>query len=85
MTTRMRCRELVDFLGDYVAGTLDAAERRRFEAHLADCRACAEYVRSYRDTIHLAKDSARDDEAAVDAMPPGFVAAIVAATRGRRR
>src|SRR4029079_4714156 len=79
MTTRMRCRELVDFLEDYVAGTLDAAERRQFEAHLPDCRACAEDVRSYRDTIHLEKDAARDDEAAVDAMPPDLVAAIVAA------
>jgi hypothetical protein len=82
----MTCRELVDFLGEYVAGTLDASARTKLDAHLADCRACADYVRGYRDTIRLAKDAAaRDDDAAVAAMPDELVDAILDAATSRRR
>ena len=81
----MTCRELVDFLGEYVGGTLDAEHRVTFEAHLAECAACAEYVRSYRDTMRVANDAVRDDEATVAAMPEELVDAIVTATRRRRR
>ena len=81
----MTCRELIDFLGDYVAGNLDARARATFEGHLADCVACADYVRSYRNTIRLAKDAAaEDDEAAVAAMPTKLVDAILDAARRRR-
>ena len=80
----MTCRRLVDFLADYVAGTLDAAVRMEFEAHVAECAACAEYVRTYRDTIRLARAAGRDDEATVAAMPPELVDAILAAARRRR-
>ncbi len=77
----MTCRQLVDFLAEYVADGLEVSERTAFAAHLADCPACADYVRSYRDTIALAKDAARDDEAAVAAMPPELVDAISGRTR----
>ena len=80
----MTCRQLVDFLAEYVADGLEVSERTAFAAHLADCPACADYVRSYRDTIALAKDAARDDEAAVAAMPPELVDAILDAARRRR-
>jgi len=82
----MTCRQLVDFLAEYVADGLEVSERTAFEAHLADCPACDEYVRSYRDTIALVKDAAaRDDEAAVAAMPPELIHAILDAARRRRR
>jgi anti-sigma factor RsiW len=81
----MTCRELVDFLGECVAGTLDAGTRVRFDAHLAKCAACVEYLRGYRDTIRLAKDAGRDDEATAAAMPAELVDAIVAAGSDRRR
>jgi len=81
----MTCRQLVDFLAEYVADGLEVSERTAFAAHLADCPACADYVRSYRDTIALVKDAARDDEAAVAAMPPELVDAILDAGRRRRR
>ncbi len=76
---RMTCRELVDDLGEYVAGTLDADERTRLDAHLAGCASCLGYLRSYRDTIHLAKDAAREEDAAVDTVPADLIDAIVAA------
>ncbi len=70
------------FLGEYVAGALDPSERTAFEHHLADCPHCIAYVRSYRETMRLAKDSAPPD--ADVAMPPEVVDAILAATRARR-
>jgi len=82
----MTCRELIDFLGDYVAGTLDADARATFDVHLADCAVCADYVRTYRDTIRLAKDAAaHDDETTAAAMPTELVDAILDASARRRR
>ena len=81
----MTCRELVDCLGEYVAGTLDAATRARLDAHLAACATCLAYLRTYGDTIRLAKDAGRDDERTAAEMPAELVDAIVAANKARRR
>jgi predicted anti-sigma-YlaC factor YlaD len=83
--TAMTCRQVVDFLADYLEGTLDLPLRTQFESHVAECVACGDYLRSYRDTIRLARAAARDDEAAVAAMPPELANAIVAAVATARR
>ena len=80
----MTCRELADFLGDYVAGELDAQVRAVFDAHLAACPECVTYLRTYRDTIRLVKDACRDAEDSLPAdVPEGLVQAVLAA-RARR-
>ncbi len=80
----MTCRELADFLGDYVGGELDAQVRAVFDAHLAACPECVTYLRTYRDTIRLVKDACRDAEDSLPAdVPEGLVRAILAA-RARR-
>ena len=78
----MTCRELIEFLADYLAGALAPSERTAFEAHLVDCAECVGYVRGYRETIRLAKDAGAED--LVDAMPPALVDAILDATTRRR-
>ena len=83
--TAATCRQVVDFLADYLEGTLDLPLRKQFESHVADCAACAAYMRSYRDTIRLARAAARDDEAAVAAMPAELVTAIAATVAAARR
>jgi anti-sigma factor RsiW len=85
METTMTCRQVVEFLADYLAGTLDPPARAQFEAHVAECVACADYIRSYRDTIRLARDAARDDDATVAAMPDELRDAIVAIVGTARR
>ena len=45
------CRELVELVTDYLEGALPESERRRFDAHLAECDACALYVRQLRVTV----------------------------------
>jgi anti-sigma factor RsiW len=50
----MACKELVEVVTDYLEGTLAEADRRRFEAHLAECPYCAEYIEQFRQTIDAA-------------------------------
>jgi anti-sigma factor RsiW len=47
----MPCQELVEVVTDYLEAALPAADRRRFEAHLAECDACVEYIHQIRRTI----------------------------------
>ena len=47
------CREVVELVSDYLEGALPRAQRRRFEAHLAGCEHCSEYLEQMRVTIRL--------------------------------
>jgi anti-sigma factor RsiW len=47
------CQEMVELITDYLEGALTRSQRRRFEAHLAACEHCAEYVQQMRATIRL--------------------------------
>ena len=50
----MTCRELVEAVTLYVEDALGETDRARFEAHLADCHPCGEYIGQYRTTIAVA-------------------------------
>lgn len=79
----MNCRELTDFLGEYLDGALLASQRRVFDAHLAECADCVAYLESYRETVRLAGSLARDPEGPVpEDAPEALVRAILAARRG---
>lgn len=45
------CRQAVELVTDYLEGALTGADRARFEAHLAACPHCQEYLREMRVTI----------------------------------
>ena len=47
----MPCRELVELVTDYLENRLSAADRARFEAHLAACDACRLYLEQFQQTI----------------------------------
>ncbi|HMP57969.1 MAG TPA: zf-HC2 domain-containing protein [Gemmatales bacterium] len=74
----MTCREITDFLCDYLDQSLPTDLRSRFEAHLADCPDCVNYLDSYATTLCLCRSawSAAD----VPPLPEDLVAAVVAAT-----
>ena len=44
----MACKELVEAVTDYLEDAMPAHERRRFEAHLAECTYCIEYLDQMR-------------------------------------
>jgi anti-sigma factor RsiW len=47
------CQEMVELITDYLEGTLTRSQRKRFEAHLAACEHCTEYLRQMRATIRF--------------------------------
>ncbi|HEX2036305.1 MAG TPA: zf-HC2 domain-containing protein [Chloroflexota bacterium] len=59
--SELTCRELVELVTEYLEGVLPAGERTRFEAHLADCPGCRNYLQQMRRTIdtlgRLSEDS----------------------------
>ena len=56
----MACNELVELVSDYLEGTLPAAERARFEAHLAECPFCTTYLDQMRATVAALGTPARE-------------------------
>lgn len=55
------CQQAVELVTDYLEDALPRAERRRFEAHLAGCPHCTEYLAQMRETIRLAGIITPDD------------------------
>lgn len=49
----LACSELVELVTDYLEGALPEPERRRFEAHLATCEGCANYLGQMKATIRI--------------------------------
>jgi anti-sigma factor RsiW len=49
----LACRQMVELITDYLEGALSRSQRRRFEAHLAGCEHCTEYLQQMHTTIRL--------------------------------
>jgi predicted anti-sigma-YlaC factor YlaD len=49
----LTCKELVELVTEYLEGTLQTADRTRFDAHLKNCSGCTTYVQQMRQTIRL--------------------------------
>jgi anti-sigma factor RsiW len=47
------CQEMVELITDYLEDALSRSERKRFEAHIAGCEHCHEYLEQMRVTIRL--------------------------------
>ncbi len=50
---QIACQQIVEMVTDYLEGSLTRSQRRRFEAHIADCPHCTEYLTQMRATIRL--------------------------------
>lgn len=81
MIPRITCRELIEFLDDYVDGSLAVAERERFDDHLGRCAPCVRYLRGYQGTLRAVALAARGDEPPAGDVPNELIAAILAARR----
>jgi len=55
------CQQAVELVTDYLEGALSQGQRRRFEAHLARCPNCPEYLAQMRALIMLAGNITPDD------------------------
>jgi anti-sigma factor RsiW len=80
----MICREVVEFLMEYLSGELQADQRLAFEEHLEACPECVAYVKSYEEAVKLGKAVfSHPDEPVPDEVPEELVQAILAARRKR--
>ena len=78
----MTCRELADFMADYLTGELPAVTRAEFDRHLAVCPSCVTYLKDYETAIRVGQRVLRDEDKDVPAsVPEGLVKAILAARR----
>ena len=76
----LSCRDLIEFLAAYLDAELPAGEHAAFEAHLAHCPECVDYLASYRETIRLGRLACRADEPPAD-VPPELIEAILASRK----
>lgn len=71
------CRELIDFIADYIDGMLPEASLKEFERHLAVCPSCRAYLDGYKKTISLGKAAMEpSDRPATEAAPEWLVKAV---------
>lgn len=78
----MTCRDMIDFLMDYVEEQLSTAERRRFDEHLEACPECVDYVDSYRTMTGFGDlICAPENDETPPEMPEELVTAILEARR----
>ncbi len=75
----MTCRELADFLMEYLEDGLRAREREVFEEHLHACPACERYLDTYRETVRLGKSLCASDDEVPEEVPDALVTAILSA------
>jgi anti-sigma factor RsiW len=70
----LTCQELVELVTDYLEGGLSRSDRARFEAHIAACTNCREYLAQFQQTIALTGMLREDDidPAARDALLAQF-------------
>ena len=71
----MTCREVADFLADYLDDAMPLARKTAFVAHLAVCLTCRRYLTQYRATIKLARAAA---DAPLPPPPEDLIRAILA-------
>jgi anti-sigma factor RsiW len=48
---QLSCRQVVELVTEYLDGVMEPRRRARFEAHLAGCRGCSNYLEQFRTTV----------------------------------
>jgi anti-sigma factor RsiW len=76
------CRTFVDFLMEYLDGSLPPGQADSFDEHLAQCTACVAYMKTYQETVRLGKQAFSDPDAEVpEDVPEELVKAILEARK----
>ena len=67
----MTCRQVVELMTDYLEGSLSAADRARFEEHIAGCDGCRAYLAQLATTRRVLRTLADEP------IPPDLEADLV--------
>lgn len=80
--TKMTCRDVADFIADYVAGDLAPELRDIFTGHLGRCSNCRSFLTQYLDTISVGRAAFTNFEADADTeVPEDLIVAILNARK----
>ena len=74
----MNCREMAQFLSEYVDGDLDASIRGVIDAHGGECPPCRAFVRTLTRTVEAVRRQPREP------LPPALKEALCEALRHAR-
>ncbi|MGH9008588.1 MAG: anti-sigma factor family protein [Acidimicrobiia bacterium] len=47
----LTCQQVVELVTEYLDGVMEPRRRARFEAHLAGCDGCTNYLEQFRTTV----------------------------------
>lgn len=73
------CKEMIEFLMEYIDGELPPDRREAFERHLGGCPSCVRYLDTYKQTVQLGKQAFEySNTPAPQDVPEGLVKAILA-------
>ena len=75
----LTCRQLLDYLSDYVEGRLSAAEVAQLDEHLAVCPQCIDYLANFKATLAACQSLRARPFEKLPPMPEELVQAILAA------
>lgn len=62
--TELTCQEFIRYLDDYISDSQPVDVRAEFERHVQTCPDCVDYLKTYRDTITMARDACVEDPSA---------------------
>jgi hypothetical protein len=79
----MNCKDVTEFLSDYLDGELPLRQRVTFKLHLLLCRDCRRYLRSFATTIKLTQSLGRGPSAGEDPPVPEALVQAILAARGK--
>lgn len=48
---QLSCQQMVELVTEYLDGVMEPRRRARFEAHLAGCDGCSNYLEQFRTTV----------------------------------
>lgn len=78
----MTCRELAEFIADYLSGDIPPDVREPLERHLSRCENCRHYLASYEATVALGRRAFENENADVPPdVPEDLVKAILASRK----
>jgi anti-sigma factor RsiW len=74
----VNCRELAEFIIEYLDGELPADVHAYFETHLSACPPCERYLRQYRTTVTAGRIAFKECEGEISPeVPEELIRAIL--------
>jgi anti-sigma factor RsiW len=73
----MNCRDIIEFLAEYLDGELSVTTHTEFERHLAICQSCVAYLATYRETIRVSRFVSVQKSDLLDDAPEELIEAIL--------